>query len=64
MDMPAQPDFDAIATGFATLSDQFGRCVNLPAVQQGNEVLQALLAIGAQLDQMETRSEGRYVHYY
>ncbi|EMR69246.1 hypothetical protein UCREL1_3757 [Eutypa lata UCREL1] len=60
MDMPAQPDFDAIATGFATLSDQFGRCVNLPAVQQGNEVLQALLAIGAQLDQMETRSEGRF----
>lgn len=64
MDMPEQPDFDAIATGFTTLSGQFGRCVNLPALQQGNEVLQALLAVDARLDQMETRSEARYVNYY
>lgn len=59
MDMPAQPDFNTIATGFATLSEEFGRCVNLPAVQQGNDVLQALVAIQQEMVRMRTTTEAR-----
>lgn len=62
MDMAAQPDFHRVVTGFTMVTEEMERCVNLPVVQQGNEVLQALVAINARLDRMETKSEARYVH--
>lgn len=38
-----QPDFRAVAEGFHMLGEQLGRCVNLPAVDHGVQIL-AILA--------------------
>jgi hypothetical protein len=40
--MALQPDFSAISSGFRELGDQFRRCENLPAVDGGARLLQAL----------------------
>jgi hypothetical protein len=40
-----QPDFTVISDGFNLLSEQFQRCRNLPAVQGGDHLLQALEAL-------------------
>lgn len=51
--MALQPDFSAIGSGFRELGDQFLRCENLPAVDSGARLLQALE--GLRRDQQATR---------
>jgi hypothetical protein len=48
----AQPDFGVIAGGFVELSQQFSRCVNLPAVQGGDAILEELRAMRADVGQL------------
>jgi len=40
-----QPDFTSIAENFGALAEQFARCRNLPAVDQGQNLLQAMAAL-------------------
>ncbi|KAL9026795.1 MAG: hypothetical protein Q9196_004595 [Gyalolechia fulgens] len=40
--LPVLPDFEVIATSHADLSRELGRCVNLPTLQEGNLILQAI----------------------
>lgn len=40
--MATQPDFAVISHNLQSLSVEFGRCANLPAIDQGAHVLQAL----------------------
>lgn len=40
-----QPSFEAIERDLASVAEQFGRCRNLPAVDQGAQVLAALQQI-------------------
>lgn len=47
--MALQPDFGAISGGFELLLQQFSRCANLPAVDQGARLVQALEAINNQI---------------
>ena len=47
--MALQPDFTAISGGFGLLAEQFQRCSNLPAVDQGARLAQALEAINNQI---------------
>lgn len=61
-----QPDFQMIATGFADLGEQFGRCANLPTVDQGGRLLAAVDAvrqlvegIDRRLARMEVRTRAR-----
>ena len=39
---PVFPDFEAISRSHADLSRELGRCGNLPTLQEGNLILQAL----------------------
>ena len=39
---PILPDFEAISRSHADLSRELGRCGNLPTLQEGNLILQAL----------------------
>ena len=39
---PVLPDFEAISRSHADLSRELGRCGNLPTLQEGNLILQAL----------------------
>ena len=42
---PILPDFEAISRSHADLSRELGRCRNLPNLQEGNLILQALREI-------------------
>lgn len=62
--MDQQPDFRVISEGFGVLSDQFGRCANLPAIREGdvlnnilNGIREQLGGINARLGRVESRLE-------
>jgi len=46
----AQPDFNLIQHGFDVASTEIQKCSNIPAVQQGDAILQALRGITTRLD--------------
>ena len=52
-----QPNFDAIATAFNAAATEIQRCSNMPAVQQGNDILQILQRMEMRMERMETRME-------
>ncbi|KAL8407489.1 hypothetical protein RB594_006350 [Gaeumannomyces avenae] len=51
----AQPDFTVISRNFEDLGQQFGRCVNLPSVAAGGEILRVLERIDGRLERIEGR---------
>ncbi|KAI0115422.1 hypothetical protein F4814DRAFT_419471 [Daldinia grandis] len=55
MDIPAQPDFPTIASNYAGLSREFSRCINLPAVNEGNQILSVLRDIQSAVSRLEAR---------
>ena len=56
-----QPDFnlisESIRMGGLTLATQFERCANLPAVNQGNQMVGLLQRIDQRLERMDQRLE-------
>lgn len=58
-DVPAMPDFAAMAQSHQTLSSELGKFQNLPAVDNGLAIIQAINNLAARfdtrLDAMDTR---------
>ncbi|KAI3333212.1 hypothetical protein F4824DRAFT_472602 [Ustulina deusta] len=61
-----QPDFNAVRTKFEELGEQFALCMNLPAVDRGQQILDRLdrmmeevRQVHIRLGTMETRSAAR-----
>merc|ERR1712230_14947 len=55
-----QPDFDQTAHHLTSFTEHFRRCANLPAIEQGNRIEQALQRFEAQLERFDSRME---VHF-
>ncbi|KAI2466464.1 hypothetical protein F4781DRAFT_405609 [Annulohypoxylon bovei var. microspora] len=49
MDLDRQPNFAAMAQNMANLSEEFSLCRNLPAIDQGQQILAALQGIQADI---------------
>ncbi|KAI9804793.1 MAG: hypothetical protein M1825_001161 [Sarcosagium campestre] len=52
--IPPQPDFEVIGRSYTDLSREMGRCANLPALQEGNLILQELRGL-----REEQRAQGQ-----
>ena len=50
LNLPNQPQPD-----FALIASEFGKCANIPAVQQGDAILQALRGLEGRFDRMNER---------
>ncbi|KAK5109958.1 hypothetical protein LTR85_001803 [Meristemomyces frigidus] len=64
----AQPDFGALAGQFHAAGDQLRLCANIPAVQQGNTILDALRQIQQEMrhwreEMRDMRSENQTMHH-
>ena len=55
--MPPQPDFEVITRLGTDLSHELGRCANLPAVQEGNLILQELRALREEIQELRPLRE-------
>ena len=49
-----QPNFNAAATALNAYATEIQRCSNLPAIQQGNDILQYLQRMETKMEKMET----------
>jgi hypothetical protein len=50
-----QPDFALMANEVALVAGELRKCANIPAVQQGDAILQALRGLDARFDRIDTR---------
>ena len=55
---PVLPDFEAISWSHADLSRELGRCGNLPTLQEGNLILQALREMQEEMRGMQEEMRG------
>lgn len=55
--MPPQPDFEVITRLGTDLSHELGHCANLPAVQEGNLILQELRALREEIQELRPLRE-------
>ena len=55
---PVLPDFEAISRSHADLSRELGRCGNLPTLQEGNLILQALREMQEEMRGMREEMRG------
>lgn len=53
-----QPNFDLISTLFSNAARELAKFSNIPAVQEGNAILEALQQINRRLDRIDGRLDG------
>jgi len=51
--LPPQPDFNLISHHFSAAAAELQKCPNIPALQQGDAILQALQRITGRLDTID-----------
>ena len=56
----SQPNFIHISQALHTAADEFVNCPNIPALQQGAEILQALNGLTRRLETMEQNMNQRF----
>ena len=54
--MDDQPDFDRLATAFTIVSSETAKMRNIPAVDQGTTILDAIRALQTQVTQLATQT--------
>ena len=54
--MDDQPDFDRLATAFTIVSSETAKMRNIPAVDQGTTILDAIRALKTQVTQLATQT--------
>ena len=58
--LPVLPDFEVIARSHTDLSRELGRCANLPALQQGNQILQEMREMRREMGEMRREMRGLF----
>ena len=55
----SQPNFIHVSQAFQTASEEFAKCPNVPALQQGANILQALNELTQNMNKRFTDMDGR-----